>query len=239
MFTKLLYTEVERIDTMKILVLNGSPKPVSDTMHMTRAFLEGLKQQDEQEIDMIDVISKNIRPCRGCFLCWRYGNGKCIQNDDQNMILEKYAAADLVIWSFPLYCYGMPSHLKAVLDRIIPLVSMKMTEENGIVRHVPIADFSRIRHMVISGCGFPQWEHNFDGLKLQCENAFGNLTAVFVPETPLMNNPEAAPVVELKLKRFTEAGKEYAKFGMLNEETVRELETPMIPKNVYIKGVNG
>lgn len=116
---------------MKVLVLNGSPKATSDTMVLTNAFLKGLNETEEHQITVVDVIKKEIKPCIGCFGCWRNGDGKCIQKDDQNDILEKYVEADLILWSFPLYCYGMPSHLKAVLDRTIPLVQMKMVEVDG------------------------------------------------------------------------------------------------------------
>ena len=41
---------------MKILVLNGSPKrDKSDTMHITRAFLEGMRDAAPQEIHEIDT----------------------------------------------------------------------------------------------------------------------------------------------------------------------------------------
>ena len=33
-------------------------------------------------------------------------------------ILEEILASDLLIWSFPLYCYGMPAPLKALLAEI-------------------------------------------------------------------------------------------------------------------------
>ncbi|MGN1132709.1 MAG: flavodoxin family protein, partial [Ruminococcus sp.] len=106
---------------MKILVLNGSPKAKSDTMHLTNAFVNGLMKSGEHQLEIVDVIKKNINPCMGCFACWQMQKGECIQQDDQNDILKQIVDSDIVIWSFPLYCYGIPSHLKAVIDRTIPL----------------------------------------------------------------------------------------------------------------------
>lgn len=224
---------------MRILVLNGSPKAKSDTMVLTNAFLQGLNEAGEHQITMVDVIKKDIKPCIGCFGCWKNGDGKCIQKDDQNDILEKYTEADLIIWSFPLYCYAMPSHLKAVLDRTIPLVQMKMVEVDGRIQHVPLVDFSKKKTVVISGCGFPNWEGNFDGLRLMCRNCFGNLTMVCVPETPLLNVKEAKPVADSLVAKFVDAGREYTENGGLSEMTIAALEEPMISKDEYLKGVNG
>ena len=225
---------------MKILVLNGSPKEKSDTFRMTEAFLKGLNRNGEHEVNVIRVIDKDIAPCQGCFGCWERMDGHCVIEDDQNAILDIYREADIIIWSFPLYCYGMPSHLKAFLDRTIPLVKMKMVqEENGTVRHVALADFSKIHTLVICGCGFPDWDGNFDGLKIMCRNGFGNLDMVCVPETPMLNVPAAAPLADPKLARFEAAGEEYAAALTLSPETVAELESPMIPKEMYIRIVNG
>lgn len=224
---------------MKILVLNGSPKTKSDTMHLTRAFLEGITKSDEHEAEIINVIEKEIKPCMGCFACWKIQNGKCIQKDDQNEILEKIILADVIIWSFPLYCYSMPSHLKAVIDRIIPLSKMSMKEENGVVRHDTLVDMSSKHYVVISGCGFPNWNGNFDGLKLQCKNLFrNNLTMVCVPETPMLNEVTAKPLTDVLLKNFAEAGAEYGKHLKLSEDIIEKLETPMLPNEVYIQIVN-
>ena len=225
---------------MKILVLNGSPKEKSDTFRMTEAFLKGLNRNGEHEVNVIRVIDKDIAPCRGCFGCWERMDGHCVIEDDQNAILDIYRDADIIIWSFPLYCYGMPSHLKAFLDRTIPLVKMKMVQtEDGTVRHVALADFSKIHTLVICGCGFPDWDGNFDGLKIMCRNGFGNLDMVCVPETPMLNVPAAAPLADPKLARFEAAGEEYAAALTLSPETVAELESPMIPKEMYIRIVNG
>ncbi len=225
---------------MKILVFNGSPKKVSDTMRLTAAFIKGLTADATHEVTLIDVIDKNIAPCRGCFGCWERGDGHCVIDDDQNGILDLYKSADVIIWSFPLYCYGMPSHLKALLDRTIPLVKMRMEEtDGGVVRHEALADFSKIHTVVICGCGFPDWDGNFDALRIQCRNCFGDPAVVCVPEAPMLNVPEASPLASALLARFEEAGREYAATLSLKGETVRSLETPMIPKEYYIRIVNG
>ena len=225
---------------MKILVLNGSPKKKSDTFLLTDAFLKGLNRDGQHEVTVVNVIEKKIAPCRGCFGCWQRGDGHCVIGDDQNAILDLYRAADVILWSFPLYCYGMPSHLKALLDRTIPLVKMKMVRNaDGSVRHEALADFSRIHTLVICGCGFPHWEGNFDSLKLMCKTCFGDPDIVCVPETPLMNVPEAAIVAEPLLKRFEAAGEEYISKMTLSPETVAELEKPMISAEEYLRNVNG
>lgn len=225
---------------MRILVLNGSPKKKSDTFRLTDAFLKGLNRGGEHEVHIVNVIDKKIAPCHGCFSCWQREDGHCVIPDDQNAILDVYRDADLIIWSFPLYCYGMPSHLKAVLDRTIPLVKMKMVRQpDGSVRHETLVDFSRVHTVVICGCGFPHWEGNFDGLKHMCKTCFGDPVMVCVPETPMLNVPDAAIVADPLLNRFEEAGAEYAANLRLSAETVAALETPMISADEYIRNVNG
>ncbi|MBR2835543.1 MAG: flavodoxin family protein [Coriobacteriales bacterium] len=225
---------------MKILVLNGSPKKKSDTFRLTDAFLRGMNKNQEHEVHVVHVIEKNIAPCRGCFGCWERADGHCVIADDQNEILDLYQSSDVIIWSFPLYCYGMPSHLKAVLDRTIPLIKMRMVQEaNGAVRHEALADFSKIHTLVICGCGFPNWDGNFDSIRTMCNICFCNPDMLCVPETPLLNIPAAAVVADPLLARFKAAGEEYAATLSLSAQTVAELEAPMIPKEEYIRNVNG
>ena len=222
---------------MKILVFNGSPKKKSDTMVLTNAFLRGIEKNGSHEIFVMNIFEMKISSCRGCFGCWQVKNKHCVIDDDQNQILDLYPEMDLIIWSFPLYCYGMPSHIKAVLDRTIPLNQMKMEIVDGRTRHLPMVDFSKIHTVVISGCGFPNYEHNFEGLSRQCDLCFGNLTKIFVPETPLLNIPEAKPVTEPKVLAFENAGEEYAKNFSLSPETIENLQSLMISKEDYIRNI--
>nr|WP_302597522.1 flavodoxin family protein [uncultured Cellulosilyticum sp.] len=225
---------------MKVLVLNGSPKAQSDTMHITNAFLEGLNKKQMHEIKVIKVIEQKIKPCLGCFNCWQSADICCIQNDDMQGILKEIVASDLIIWSFPLYCYGMPSHLKAVCDRLLPLSNLAMREEEGKVVHESKVDLSSKKYIMISGCGFPDFEGNFAPAVAQFKNCFGKETVtICISEAPMFNVKEAEAVASPLLEKIKKAGEEYNMTGKLAQETIKEIETPMIPNEVYIKNING
>lgn len=87
---------------MKILVLNGSPKKRSDTMVLTNSFLLGIKSvnRDDINIEIINVIEKNIKPCLGCFKCWENKNARCVIGDDQNEIIKNILKLMLLYFLF-------------------------------------------------------------------------------------------------------------------------------------------
>ena len=225
---------------MKVLVLNGSPKrEQSDTLHITRAFLEGMREQQPQEITLIHVIDKHIEYCTGCFACMRNG-GTCVHDDDMREILERILDSDLLIWSFPLYAYGMPAHLKALLDRTLPLSSMTMQKVGDRYEHVGQADFSRLRYLMICGCGFPNSRNNFEPAAAQFKLCFGaEGTILTVPESPMFSAPEAAVVTVPRLELVKKAGRQYAKAREIDPALLAEIGTPMIPEETYAAIVNG
>ncbi len=97
---------------MKILVFNGSPKrEKNDTMNITRAFLDGMGEIQEHVIHIENVIDKHIEYCSGCFTCMR-NKGSCVYDDDMAGILREITESDLLVFSFPLYAYGMPAPMK-------------------------------------------------------------------------------------------------------------------------------
>lgn len=225
---------------MKILVFNGSPKrDKSDTMHMTRSFLTGMNDIRKNDVQIIDVIDKKIEYCTGCFECMKNG-GKCIHSDDMHDILNEILQSDILIFSFPLYCYGMPAPLKALMDRTLPLGSMAMQKVGERYEHVAQADFSHLRYVMICGCGFPNSKNNFEGMIKQFELMFpNNNTIITVPESPMFNAPEAAPVTKPFLEVMRQAGREYTNDGKISDDTMRKLKIPMIPEEVYAEIVNG
>ena len=225
---------------MKILVLNGSPKKEkSDVMHITRAFLDGVNKEGGHEIKYIHAVEKHIEYCTGCFTCMQNG-GACIYDDDMRGILEEILDSDLLIFSFPLYCYGMPAPLKALIDRILPLSSMAMKKVGDRYFHVGKRDYSHLRYVMICGCGFPNSRHNFEPAAAQFRLMFpGNHTIITVPESPMFSAPEAAAVTAPRLELIKRAGEQYAATGEIEEELLNEICSPMIPEEVYARIVNG
>ena len=225
---------------MRILVLNGSPKrEQSDTLHITQAFLEGMNEASHHEIHIIHVIDSHINYCTGCFTCMKNG-GTCVHDDDMRNILEEILSSDLLIWSFPLYCYGMPAPLKALLDRTLPLSSMAMQKAGDRYEHVGQADFSHLRYLMICGCGFPNSRHNFEPAVAQFRLCFpGNHTIMTVPESPMFNAPEAAVVTEPRLSLVKQAGTQYAETGEIDQALLDEIGTSMIDEEQYAAIVNG
>lgn len=224
---------------MKILVLNGSPKcDKSDTMHITRAFLDGMNEAAKHEVHIINVIKKRIEYCKGCFTCKRNG-GTCVYKDDMQDILQEILASDLLILNYPLYAYGMPAPLKALIDRTMPLSSMAMQKADERYEHVGQADYSHLKYLMICGCGFPNSKHNFEPAVAQFKLCFpNNHTIITIPESPMFNAPEAAVVTVPRLELVKQAGKEYAQKGEISTELLAQVCSPMIPEDEYAKIVN-
>ena len=154
-------------------------------------------------------------------------------------ILDEILESDLLLFSFPLYCYGMPAPLKALLDRTMPMSSMTMRKVSDRYEHVGQADFSRLRYMMICGCGFPNSQHNFEPAIAQFKQCFPrNHTIITIPESPMFNAPEAAIVTEPRLALVRQAGKQYAQTGAIDRALLAEISSPMIPEAQYAAIVN-
>ena len=198
-----------------------------------------MNEASQNEIKIINAIDKHIEYCTGCFSCMRNG-GNCIHNDDMRAILEEILVSDLLIWSYPLYCYGIPASLKALLDRTLPLSSMAMQKVDDRYEHVGQADFSHLKYVMICGCGFPNSKHNFEPAVMQFTRCFPNEhTMITVPESPMFNAPEAAVVTVPRLELVKKAGKQYAECGIISKDLMKEIASSMIPEEQYADIVNG
>ena len=161
-------------------------------------------------------------------------------DDDMREILSQMLASELLLFSYPLYSYGMPAMLKNLVDRMLPLSSMAMEEANGRYVHVGQRDFSHLRYLMICGCGFPNSRRNLEPAIRQFELLFpDNHTILTVPDSPMFNAPEALSVTAPRLALVKQAGRQYAEAGAIDAALLAEIASPMIPEDVYARIVNG
>jgi len=229
---------------MKVLALQGSPKKNSNTAHLLDAFLEGMDECAPQDVEIIHLIEKDVSPCKGCLFCWRSNELRCVQKDDAIDIIRKILEAEAIIWNFPLYFYGMPSHMKALLDRTICLEKLDMFKnEDGTIRHGAKVGICA-KQIALVGSGFPAPDLAiFEPLEQQLRYGIArNITFVGIPETPLfepMTSKEGyTEYTEPLLQKLTAAGAEFARDGSLSHETLESLKIPMMPMDDYLTKVN-
>jgi multimeric flavodoxin WrbA len=213
------------------LVINGSPKAESsNSMKLALAFLDGVGCG----ADIIDVAKLGIKPCLGCFACWRKTPGKCAINDDMADVLNKIIAAGFIIWSFPLYYFSVPGALKNLIDRQLPLALPFMSNGNSSGGHPPRYDLSGQRRAVISTCGFWTNEGNYGGVTDMFDHMYGggNYAKIFCGQGELFGVPELRGRTDAYLEIARRAGSEFAEGG-ITPETQAELADPMYARETF------
>lgn len=219
---------------MNILVINGSPKGEnSNTLKLTRAFLEGAGWE---KAEILDVWKAHVKPCLGCFSCWDKTPGKCVINDKMIEILPKIVGADVIIWSFPLYYFSVPGSLKNLIDRQLPLNQPFMVKGSESGGHPSRYDLTQQHHIVISTCGFWTVKGNYDGVAAMFDHFCGpeKYTAIFCGQGELFRVPELRGRTDAYLEGVRKAGAEYVGGG-IGEETMAELSGPLYPRAVFEK----
>lgn len=226
---------------MKILAINGSPKGKrSNTWRLTSAFLEGITIQEENdgaqapEIETLNIGSLNIKPCLGCFSCWSKTPGECCIHDDMQGVIDKILWADVVVWSFPLYYFGLPGQLKTLIDRQLPMSLPFMCTETESGGHPSRYDMSGKSTVVISTCGFYTAQGNYDCVTSLYDRLCGKggYTAIFCGQGELFRVKELSERTDEYLSWVKKAGQEFASGG-ISGETRGKLDRNLFPRDVF------
>jgi len=225
---------------MNVLIINGSPKGErSNTMNLTRAFIEGAKWTDAE---LIDISRLDIKSCLGCYSCWSTTPGKCVINDDMAEVLPKIIKADVIVWSFPLYGCFFPGYMKVFTDRQLPLMLPEMVESSESGDHPLRYDLSKQRHFYISTCGFWTSEGNYDSIIKLLERGYNTQDykafTIFCGQGELFGVPELKEHTAQYLDIVRNAGEECIS-GSISKETQEQLSVPLFPKEVFEKMANG
>lgn len=100
---------------MKVIAINGSPRPKGNTYLALRTVCDGLEQQGI-ETEILQVGNMEIKGCIGCGRCME---GHCHFSDDRlREIVDKIHAADGLLLGSPVYYAGIAGTMKCFLDRL-------------------------------------------------------------------------------------------------------------------------
>ncbi|MGN0301450.1 MAG: flavodoxin family protein [Anaerotardibacter sp.] len=105
---------------MKHILLVGSPRINGNSAKViTLIEKHFLLECPDDEIIRYDLADLNVTGCNGCDYCRI--NPCCVIDDDANDVIDEIINADQVYLACPVYFSGVPSQLKALLDRFQPL----------------------------------------------------------------------------------------------------------------------
>ena len=100
---------------MKILMLNGSPRPNGNTA-LAMKEMEGVFAAEGMETALIQVGNRDIRSCVACGRCGELG--RCVFDDLVNEIAPKFQACDGLVVGSPVYYASANATLVALLTRL-------------------------------------------------------------------------------------------------------------------------
>lgn len=143
---------------MFALGIHGSPRPKGNSDYLLACFMEEMKKKG-YETRVLRAARMKINACIGCGNCEKKGICRFTDDDFTKEFLPALDKADILVVSSPVYFYGFPSAIKALIDRIQVVWSckyrLKMEKYKG-----------RNRRGVLLGVGATKGKDLFDGLKL-------------------------------------------------------------------------
>jgi len=141
---------------IKVLAFAGSPRRYGNSETLLDWVLSSMIADPDVVIEKVPLDEADINPCRGCNACEKLN--KCIQRDGMDIYHDKIITADIIFLSSPIYCMGIASQPKALIDRAQVFRSRKY------VLKLPIVPPERKgkRLGVFLATAGQNWSHVFD-----------------------------------------------------------------------------
>ena len=118
---------------VKVLGIYGSPREGGNSDLLLEKALEGAKSAGA-EVTTLRAADLDMGGCEECGNCDE--TGECSVDDDMQKVYPQLDDADAVILATPIFFYGPPAQLKALIDRAQApwnrrRLSKKKTYESG------------------------------------------------------------------------------------------------------------
>jgi multimeric flavodoxin WrbA len=141
---------------IKVLAFAGSPRRHGNSETMLDWVLGSMVEDKDVVIEKIALSEANVHPCNGCNACEKLN--KCVQRDGMDVLHDKLLAADCIILASPIFCMGIASQPKALIDRAQVFRSRKYVLKLPIV---PEERKGKRMGIFLASAG-QNWDHVFD-----------------------------------------------------------------------------
>jgi multimeric flavodoxin WrbA len=141
---------------IKVLAFAGSPRRHGNSETLLDWVLAGMIADQDVVIEKIALTDANINPCKGCNACEKLN--KCVQHDGMDIYHDKIIAADVILLSSPIFCMGITSQAKALIDRAQVFRSRKYVLKLPVV---PPERKGKRLGVFLASAG-QNWDHVFD-----------------------------------------------------------------------------
>lgn len=101
----------------KVTCIVGSARHNGSCAYLINTLEKGLTESGIA-VKKYYIGDVDLHFCKGCKRC--YTDGKCVQNDDVQTIVEDVLSSDVVAIASPSYWADVPAQLKTLFDRTTP-----------------------------------------------------------------------------------------------------------------------
>ena len=137
-----------------VLCIAGSPRRNGNTDRLLAEAMRGAREAGHAVEHMV-VQRLKLSGCLECGGCTR--QGRCAVADDMQEVFASLDRADHIIIATPVFFMGVPSKLKAVVDRCQVYWSRKFVRKEAVGREHPGGNGALI------AVGASSFKHLFDG----------------------------------------------------------------------------
>jgi NAD(P)H-dependent FMN reductase len=141
---------------VKVLAFAGSPRRHGNSETLLDWVLGSMVEEKDVTIEKIPLMEANVHPCNGCNACEKLNT--CVQRDGMDSIHDKLIAADCIILASPIFCMGIASQPKALIDRAQVFRSRKYVLKLPVV---PPERKGKRLGIFLASAG-QNWDHVFD-----------------------------------------------------------------------------
>lgn len=114
----------DKKNTVKLLVVLGSPREDGATACMAEHFVEGVREECTKRglvletKPTVQLFARDIRMCAKCMECVKRKTlPSCVVEDDMRGIMTEILDADVIVHAMPVWFWTMPGLMKVYMER--------------------------------------------------------------------------------------------------------------------------